>query len=74
MELLVTAVGGLAAVREAILWEVAFAPEECRTEPMRGLIVLSLKDGPDAPRLVVGAGAWRWKDVLASRSGRAAPR
>ena len=65
---------GLAAVREAILWEVAFAPEACRTEPMRGLIVLSLADGPGAARLVVGAGVWRWKDVLASRSGRATPR
>ena len=65
---------GLTAVREAILWEVAFAPEACRTEPMRGLIVLSLADGPGAARLVVGAGTWRWKDVLASRSGRAAPR
>ena len=61
---------GLIAVREAILWEVAFAPEACRTEPMRGLVVLSLDDGPGAPRLVLGLGSWRWKDVLASRAGR----
>jgi hypothetical protein len=61
---------GLTAVREAILWEVAFAPEACRVEPMRGLVVLSLDDGPGAPRLVMGLGSWRWRDVLASRAGR----
>src|SRR5260370_220662 len=26
--------GGLAAVREAIMWEVGFAPEACRVEPV----------------------------------------
>jgi hypothetical protein len=55
---------GLAAVREAILWEVGFAPEACRSERVRGLVALSLNDGPGAARLVVGAGEWRWKDLL----------
>lgn len=58
---------GLAAVREAIQWEVAFAPEACRTQSMRGLIVLSLNDGPGAARLAVGGGAWRWSDMLHAR-------
>lgn len=55
---------GLAAVREAIQWEVAFAPEACRKQPVRGLIVLSLNDGPGAARLAVGGGEWRWSDML----------
>jgi hypothetical protein len=55
---------GLAAVREAIQWEVAFAPEACRKQPVRGLIVLSLNDGPGAARLAVGGGDWRWSDML----------
>lgn len=58
---------GLAAVREAIMWEVAFSPEACRREPMRGLIQLSLSDAPGSPRIVVGAGAWRWSDLLSRR-------
>ncbi|WP_329655263.1 hypothetical protein [Phenylobacterium sp.] len=60
---------GLAAVREAIMWEVGFAPEACRTEPVHGLVMISLNDGPGAPRLVVGAGAWRWTDLLRPRPG-----
>ncbi|HEX7758328.1 MAG TPA: hypothetical protein VF459_02415, partial [Caulobacteraceae bacterium] len=55
---------GLAAVREAIMWEVAFAPGVCRAEPVRGLILISLNDGPGAARLVVGQGQWRWSDLL----------
>ncbi|WP_309606037.1 hypothetical protein [Phenylobacterium sp.] len=55
---------GLAAVREAIMWEVAFAPVACRTEPVRGLVQLSLADGPGGSRLVVGSDTWRWSDLL----------
>ena len=60
---------GLAAVREAILWEVAFAPKACAAQPMRGLVLLTLGDGPGAARLAVGKGQWRWSDVLGP-SGR----
>ena len=60
---------GLAGVRQAIAMEVAFAPEACRAEPMHGLVLLALNDGPGAPRLVLGAGAWRWSDLLFARSG-----
>lgn len=58
---------GLAAVREAIIWEVGFAPEPCRREAVQGLVLLSLADGPGSPRIVVGAGAWRWSDLLSRR-------
>jgi hypothetical protein len=53
---------GLSAVREAIMWEVAFAPRACRAEEVRGLITFSL--GAGAPRLVLGQGQWRWSDLL----------
>ena len=53
---------GLSAVREAISWEVAFAPEACRKQQMHGLILLSLGDG--GTRFAVGGGTWRWSDLL----------
>jgi hypothetical protein len=59
---------GLARVREAIMWEVAFAPVACRTAPVHGLVVLALDDGPAPPRVVLGAAAWRWSDMLHARS------
>ena len=58
---------GLAAVREAILWEVGFAPPACRAQPVQGLVVLSLSDSPGGPRLALGGGAWRWSDLLSLR-------
>lgn len=58
---------GLAALREAILWEVGFAPEICRKTPIHGLVTISLHDGPGAPRIVLGHGAWRWQDILGVR-------
>ena len=62
---------GLAAVREAIMWEVGFAPEACRREPVRGLVLISMNDQPGSARLVVGSGQWRWSDLLFTRgSGR----
>jgi hypothetical protein len=58
---------GLAAVREAMMWEIAFAPAACRTEPMHGLVLLSLAGGGNPARLAVGSGAWRWSDLLTPR-------
>ncbi|MFN4295700.1 MAG: hypothetical protein ACK4FB_02585 [Brevundimonas sp.] len=55
---------GLAGVRQAIALEVAFAPADCRAEPMRGLVVLSLGDAPGASRIALGTSAWRWSDLL----------
>ena len=60
---------GLAQVREAIMWHVAFAPEACRAEPVRGLVLLSLTDGPGSTRIVMGSGSWRWSDLLHARRG-----
>lgn len=62
--------GGLATVREAMMWEIAFAPEECRTRPVRGLVLISLGDGPGAPRIALGRDQWRWSDLLQARRGR----
>jgi len=56
---------GLAAVREAITFEVAFAPPACRHQRVRGLVTLSLADG--SARLALGAGDWRWSDLLGLR-------
>ena len=58
---------GLAGVRQAIMVEVAFAPAACRAEPMHGLVLISLKDGPGAARLALGSDAWRWSDLLFAR-------
>jgi len=58
---------GLAAVREVILVEVAYAPEACRTGVVDGLVAIALNDRPDAVRLVLGGGRWRWSDVLFPR-------
>jgi hypothetical protein len=58
---------GLAGVRQAIAVEVAFAPEACRRDAVSGHVVLSLADGPSAPRIALGAGQWRWSDLLEAR-------
>jgi hypothetical protein len=55
-------------VREAIMWEVAFAPQACREEPVRGLVLLSLND-QGGHRIVLGSGDWRWSDLLGRRGG-----
>ena len=53
---------GLSAAREAVVWEVGFAPEACRHQQMHGLLLLSLADG--GTRFAIGAGDWRWSDLL----------
>jgi len=53
---------GLSAVREAIMWQVAFAPQACRNERMHRPVLLSLADG--STRFAVGSGDWRWTDLL----------
>lgn len=60
---------GLAGVRELIMLEVAFAPKDCRDDPMRGLVLISLSDAPGAPRLALGSRAWNWSDLLFAKSG-----
>jgi len=55
---------GLAVVREAILWEIGFAPAACKNEVVKGTVLLSLRDGPGSTRLALGGGEWRWADLL----------
>lgn len=55
---------GLAGVRQAIAVEVAFAPRACRDQVVRGAVVLAAAPDPDAPRLALRAGVWRWRDLL----------
>ncbi len=57
---------GLAGLRQAIAMEVAFAPAACRSQPVRGLVLITLGDGAGAGRLALGTGAWRWTDLLAA--------
>jgi hypothetical protein len=59
---------GLAAVREALTWEIAFSPRACRGEQVRGLVVLSMNPGQGGPRLAMGSGVWRWSDLLTTRT------
>lgn len=58
---------GLAGLRQAIAVEIAFAPTECRRQAEQGLVLLTLADGPGAPRLALGAGSWRWSDLTGVR-------
>lgn len=58
---------GLAGVRQAIGLEVAFAPAACRTQSVRGFAVITLADGPGAPRVALGTAAWRWSDLTGAR-------
>lgn len=62
---------GLTAVRQAMIWEIAYAPKDCRSQPMHGLVVFSVSGARGPVRLAVGEGDWRWTDLLASRSGGA---
>lgn len=57
---------GLASLRQAIAVEVGFAPKACRSQAMRGLVMLSLNDSRGT-RVILGAGAWRWSDLLFAR-------
>lgn len=58
---------GLAGLRQAIAAEVAFSPRECRTQTVRGLVLLTVADAPGAPKVVLGAGSWRWSDLTGAR-------
>jgi hypothetical protein len=56
---------GLAAVRQAMVWEVAFAPAACRAQAVRGMVLITLNDGGGSGRVAFGEGSWRWSDLLA---------
>jgi len=58
---------GLTAVRQAMAFEIAFAPEACRSKPMHGLVVFSVNASQGPVRLAVGLDRWRWSDLLGLR-------
>lgn len=58
---------GLAGLRQAIAVEIAFAPAECRRQSEQGLVLMTLAEGADAPRLALGQGQWRWSDLTGAR-------
>ena len=49
------------------LVEVGFAPPACKTQRVQGLVLIKLDDSPQAPRIVLGQGAWKWSDLLFAR-------
>ncbi|HEV2083117.1 MAG TPA: hypothetical protein VGR32_11795 [Brevundimonas sp.] len=55
---------GLAGIRQAVAVEVGFAPRHCRDEQVRGLAVVSLDGTANGPKVALGAGTWRWRDLL----------
>ncbi|QUD90096.1 hypothetical protein [Phenylobacterium montanum] len=58
---------GLTAVRQALIWEIAYAPESCRSRQMHGLVLFSVNEAGGPVRLAVGDSDWRWTDLLAPR-------
>ncbi|MFN3513095.1 MAG: hypothetical protein ACK41C_08630 [Phenylobacterium sp.] len=58
---------GLARVRQAMIMEIGFAPEACRSAPMRGFVLISLNDAPGSAQLALGSTEWRWSDLLTPR-------
>ncbi len=55
---------GLAGVRQAVAVVVGFSPRECKSQTVRGYVVVTLSDDPGAPKLALGTGHWRWSDLL----------
>ena len=55
---------GLAGIRQAVAVEVGFAPRACKDEQVRGLAVVSLDGTAGGPKVALGAGTWRWRDLL----------
>ncbi len=55
------------------MWEVGFAPEPCRHERVRGLVLISMGDAPGSAKIVVGSGEWLWSDLLFARGREVEP-
>lgn len=59
------AAGGLQTLRAAVLAGVASAPAACRSEVIRGPVLLTLADPAGSTILAIGSGEWRWDDLSA---------
>ena len=57
--------GGLQTLRAAVLAGVASAPQACRSEVIRGPVLLTLADPGGSTILAIGSGEWRWDDLSA---------
>ncbi|MBU1326463.1 MAG: hypothetical protein KJ676_14630 [Alphaproteobacteria bacterium] len=55
---------GLAGIRQAVAVEVGFAPRACKDEQVRGLAVVALDGTANGPKVALGTGTWRWRDLL----------
>lgn len=58
---------GLSAVREAVMWELAFAPPACRNKRVHGLVLITLAD--KKTRFAIGTSDWKWSDLLGLPAG-----
>jgi hypothetical protein len=58
----------LGVIRGVIVEAIATASPDCRALPVLGPRLLSIPDPSGATLLVVGSGAWRWDDLLATPS------
>jgi hypothetical protein len=61
---------GLTAVRQAMEFEIAYAPEACRAQAVHGLVVFNLHEPEGSVRLAFGVGDWRWTDLIGARVRR----
>ena len=57
---------GVGAVRMALLSGIRSAPAACQTQTIRGPELMTLANGADTTVLAVGAGQWRWIDLVAT--------
>jgi hypothetical protein len=48
-------------------FEIAFAPAECRSTAVHGMVVFSVNGEQGPVRIAVGSGNWRWSDLLSPR-------
>lgn len=60
------AMAGVAAIRTALISGIRAAPAACQTQTIRGAELMTLTSGSDTTVLAVGAGEWRWADLVSS--------
>lgn len=58
--------GGVGVLRMALLSGIKSAPAACQAQPIRGAELMTLTNGADTTVLAIGAGEWRWSDLVAT--------